>query len=44
MYPIEFIRENQKFNDINLLVEAIKNDCKKIKDFLEYINLNNFKF
>ena len=44
VYPIEFIRENQKFNDINLLVKAIKNDCKKIKDFLKYINLNNFKF
>ncbi|MDE5841781.1 MAG: hypothetical protein K2H11_02260 [Malacoplasma sp.] len=44
VYPVEFIRENQKFNDINLLVKAIKSDIEKIKKVLKKINLDTFKF
>lgn len=44
VYPVEFIRENQKFSDITLLVKAIKDDLIKSKKILENVDLNNFKY
>lgn len=43
VYPLIFIRENQKFNDLNSLTKAIKNDIKKASNYSQETNLNDFK-
>lgn len=44
IYPIKFIRPNQKFDDIKLLVQAIKSDCEIAKKFLDNFDLQKFKY
>lgn len=42
VYPLIFIRENQKFDDLQSLVQAIENDIKKAKLYSLSNNLSNF--
>lgn len=41
VYPIHFIRENQKFNDIKILEQSIKSDFEIAENFLKTYNFEN---
>ncbi|BAC44718.1 bifunctional riboflavin kinase/FMN adenylyltransferase [Malacoplasma penetrans] len=44
IYPIKFIRPNQKFDDIKTLIKFIKNDCDIAKKFLSDFDLKKIKY
>lgn len=44
IFPIQFIRPNQKFDDIKTLVKFIKNDCDIAKKFLSDFDLKKIKY
>lgn len=44
VYLLAFIRENQKFENLDLLKEAINNDCIKAKEFLKKYKKDEFKY
>lgn len=44
IFPIQFIRPNQKFDDIKTLVKFIKNDCDIAKKFLSGFDLKKIKY
>lgn len=43
VYPIHFIRENQKFNDIKDLEKSIKNDFEKAINYFDTFDWNKFR-
>lgn len=43
VYPISFIRENQKFNDINILKKNIINDFEVALNYFKTFDWNKFK-
>ncbi|MCF0218107.1 MAG: bifunctional riboflavin kinase/FMN adenylyltransferase [Malacoplasma sp.] len=40
VYPLKFIRENQKFSDFKQLSNAIENDCKIARNFFKDFDIN----
>lgn len=43
VYPLKFLRENEKFNDINDLKKAIEKDFLDAQKYFEKFNLKDFK-